>query len=179
MKKIKSIFAKTILVGILMATAASCSSDDGEIETPPPAADISFKVQLTKIKATDVSGEGDVNNVELEIFGELSTILSIGSTDDTRILWTVESDEFISVGQNDTQLVGSTTFTISEDDLSNSSITCSGNLTENDGSGFTQFQGNESSTFSLASISSTQDVELTFSDTPGQTTVVTFLITRL
>ena len=180
MKKFKSIFAKTILVGILIATAASCTSDDDDdMGTPAPAADISYKVQLTKIKATDTSGEGDANNTELEIFGELSTILSIGTTKDTRTLWAVEIEEALSVGQNDMQLTGSETFTISADDLAISSITCSGNLTENDGGGFTQRQGNESSTFSLASITGSQDFELTFSDPVGQTVVVTFVITRL
>lgn len=179
MKTIKSILSKTLFIGILIVTAVSCSTDEDEMETPEPVADISYQVQLTKIKATDVSGEGDANNVALEIFGELSTFLSIGTTVDTRTLWAVEIAEAISVGQNDTQLTGSTTFTISADDLVNSSITCSGNLIENDGSGFTQNQGNESSTFSLASITGSQDVDLTFSDPVGQTVVVTFVITRL
>lgn len=179
MKTIKSILSKTLFIGILMTTTISCSSDEDEMETPEPAADISYQVQVTKIKATDVSGEGAANNVDLEIFGELSSSLTIGTTVDTRTLWSVEITEAIGVGQNDTQITGSTTFTISEDDLASSSITCSGDLEENDGSGNVQVQGNESSTFSLSSITGIQDVELTFSDPVGQTAVVTFTITRL
>ena len=177
MKTIQSTLSRTFLVGILMATVISCSSD--EMENPEPAADISYQVQVTKIKATDVSGEGDANNVELEIFGELSTALTVGTSIDTRTLWSAVITEAISVGQNDTQLTGSTTFTISEDDLASSSITCSGDLDENDGGGFVQDQGTESSIFSLSAITGTQDVELTFSDPVGQTAVVTFTITRL
>ncbi len=168
-----------LLLGMMLITTVSCSEDEDEPEIPEAPTDVRYEVRLTKIKATDTSGEGDANNVELEIYGDLTTSLTIGTTVDTRVLWSTVLDEAISVGQNDTQLTGEATFTIPEDQLSNSSITCAGELDENDGGGFTQFQGNESSTFTLAAITGTQDVELTFSDTPGQTSIVTFTITRL
>ncbi|MEL7269481.1 MAG: hypothetical protein AAGL34_07905 [Bacteroidota bacterium] len=167
-----------LLLGITLMTTISCSEEDTPPETPE-AQEFNYEVRLTKIRATDTSGEGDADNTELEIYGELSTSLTIGTTVDTRSLLMVELDDALSVGQNDTQLTGATTFTIAADDLANSSITCFGELEENDGGGFTQFQGEESSTFSLGSITVGQDVELTFSDTPGQTSVVTFTITRL
>ncbi|KPM33372.1 Hypothetical protein I595_275 [Croceitalea dokdonensis DOKDO 023] len=179
MKTIKSNLARTFLAGILMATAISCSSDEDEVEQPEPQVDISYRVQVTKIKATDTSGEGNADNVELEIFGELSSSLTIGTTVDTRILWSADLENLISVGQNDTQLTGTTTFTVTEDELSTSSITCSGDLDENDGGGNIQNQGQESSTFSLANITDTQDIDLTFSEPAGQTVVVTFVVTRL
>ena len=167
-----------LLLGMALMATTSCSED----ETPPEVPEVQnfrYEVRLTKIRATDTSGEGDANNTELEIFGELSTSLTIGTTVDTRTLWSLNLDDAISVGQNDTQLTGTETFTIAADDLANSSITCFGELEENDGGGFTQFQGEESSTFSLGAITGSQDVELTFSDTPGQSSVVTFTITRL
>lgn len=166
-----------LLLGMTLMTTISCSED--EAETPVEPENISFRVSLTKIKATDTSGEGDANNVELEIYGDLTTSLTIGTTEDTRVLWSTAMDEAISVGQNDTQLIGEATFTVPEDQLSNSSITCAGELDENDGGGFFQFQGDESSTFTLASITGTQDIELTFSEAAGQTVVVTFTVTRL
>lgn len=169
-----------VFIGMMVVTIVSCSDDEDEMEPPVvEVADVRFRVNLTKIKATDTSGEGDANNVELEIFGDLTTSLTIGTTVDTRVLWSTTVDEAISVGQNDTQLTGEATFTVPEDQLNTSSITCAGDLDENDGGGFTQFQGDESSTFTLAAITGTQDVELTFSDTPGQTSVVTYTITRL
>lgn len=167
-----------LVLGMTLMTTTSCSEDETPPEIPE-VQDFRYEVRLTKIRATDTSGEGEADNTELEIYGELSTSLTIGTTVDTRSLLTVELDDAISVGQNDTQLTGSTTFTIAADDLANSSITCAGVLDENDGGGFTQFQGEESSTFSLGSITGSQDVELTFSNTPGQTSVVTFTITRL
>lgn len=169
-----------LFLGMTLMTTVSCSKDEDETEPPVvEVADIRFRVNLTKIKATDTSGEGQADNVELEIYGDLTASLTIGTTVDTRVLWSTVIDEAISVGQNDTQLTGEATFTVPEDQLSNSSITCAGELDENDGNGFTQFQGDESSTFTLAAITGTQDVELTFSDTPGQTSVVTYTITRL
>lgn len=179
MKTLKTILTKSIFLSIIVLTVFSCSKDEDEMEAPVKAEDIRFRVQLTKIKATDTSGEGDANNDKLEIFGELSTYLTIGTTVDTKVLWTADIVDAISVGQNDTQLTGETTFTVSAEELGNSSITCAGELDENDGGGNVQFQGDESSTFSLASITATQDIELTFSETSGQITVVTFIITRL
>lgn len=179
MKTLKTILAKSIFLSIIVLTVFSCSKDEDEMEAPVKAEDIRFRVQLTKIKATDTSGEGDANNDKLEIFGELSTYLTIGTTVDTKVLWSVDLENAISVGQNDSQLTGETTFTVSADQLGNSSITCAGDLEENDGGGFVQDQGEESSTFSLGSITGTQDIELTFSETSGQISVVTFIITRL
>ncbi|MEO9513322.1 MAG: hypothetical protein ABJN84_10800 [Flavobacteriaceae bacterium] len=166
-----------LFLGMTLMTAVSCSED--EAETPVEPEDISFRVNLTKIKATDTSGEGNANNVELEIFGELSTSLTIGTTVDTRVLWSADAEGAIGVGQNDTQLTAEEIFTVSEDELSQSSITCAGDLEENDGGGFIEDQGEESSTFTLSSITGTQDIELTFSEPEGQTAVVTFTVTRL
>lgn len=168
-----------LFLGMMLITTVSCSEDEEEPEIPEAPADVRYEVRLTKIKATDTSGEGTADNVELEVFGDLSASLTIGTTVDTRVLWAVEITEALSVGQNDTQLTGEATFTIAPDEISNSSITCSGDLEENDGNGNVQNQGEESSTFSLASITGTQDIELTFSEPTGQTVVVTFTVTRL
>ena len=179
MKTLKTILAKSMFLSIIVLAGFSCSSDEEEMEAPELAKDIRFRVQLTKIKATDTSGEGDANNDELEIFGELSTYLTLGTTVDTKVLWSADVVDAISVGQNDSQLTGETTFTVAADEIGNSSITCAGDLEENDGGGFVQDQGEESSTFSLSAINGTQDIELTFSKTSGQTIVVTFVITRI
>lgn len=168
-----------LVLGVILATAISCSAEEDEPEMPVEPSTISYEVKLTKIKATDTSGEGTADNVDLEIYGELSTSLTIGTVVDTRQLWTADVADAIRVEQNDTQLTGDTTFTIETEELAESSIACSGDLEEYDGSGNTQSQGQESSTFSLASITSTQDIELTFSEPTGQTVVVTFTVTRL
>jgi len=180
----KSIIQKSkmwplLFLGMMLITTVSCSEDEDEPEIPEVPADVRYEAKLTKIKATDTSGEGNADNVNLEIFGDLSASLSIGTTVDTRVLWSVEIPDALSVGQNDTQLSGEATFTIAPDEIPNSSITCSGDLEEYDGEGFVQNQGEESSTFSLASITGTQDIELTFSEPAGQTVVVTFTVTRL
>lgn len=178
--KTQNFIPKTLLLLILgfgLLTLNSCSEDDDENSSEEQT--ISFRVNLTKIKATDTSGEGSSTNVELEIFGELSTSLTLGTTVDSRLLWSADEENFISVGQNDTQLSGEATFTIAADKIGNSTITCAGDLLEYDGNGFVQEQGEASSTFALAAITGTQDIELTFSETAGQTSVVTFIVTRL
>ena len=179
MKTIGTILAKSMLLGLLCVTCFSCSEDEDEPEIPEVAADVRYEVKLTKIKATDTSGEGAADNVELEIFGDLSASLTVGTTVDTRVLWAVDIVEAISVGQNATQLTGNATFSVAVNEIGNSSITCAGDLEENDGGGNVQNQGQESSTFSLASITGSQDIELTFSEPTGQTVVVTFTVTRL
>lgn len=167
------------VLGITLVIAFSCSAEEDEPEIPVEPSNINYEVKLTKIKATDTSGEGNAENVDLEIYGELSTSLTIGTVVDTRQLWTADIANALSVGQNDTQLTGDTSFTIETNELAESSITCSGDLEEYDGSGNSQSQGQESSTFSLSAINSSQDIELTFSEPNGQTVVVTFTVTRL
>lgn len=167
------------VLGITLVIAFSCSAEEDEPEIPVEHSNINYEVKLTKIKATDTSGEGNAENVDLEIYGELSTSLTIGTVVDTRQLWTADIANALSVGQNDTQLTGDTSFIIESNELAESSITCSGDLEEYDGNGNTQNQGQESSTFSLSSITSTQDIELTFSEPAGQIVVVTFTVTRL
>ena len=165
------------IIGFGLLTFTSCSKDDDGNGSGNQT--ISYRVNLVKIKATDTSGEGNAANNELEIFGELSASLSLGTTVDLRELWSADADNYISVGQNDSQLTGETTFTITADQLNTSVITCSGDLMEWDGVTDFEDQGASSSSFALASITGTQEIELTFSETTGQTCVVTFTVTRL
>ncbi|MDP5082219.1 MAG: hypothetical protein NWP87_06135 [Winogradskyella sp.] len=171
----KSLFLLMVGFGLLLFT--SCSNDDDGNSSANQT--ISFRVNLVKIKATDTSGEGNAANNELEIFGELSASLSLGTTVDLRELWSADADNYISVGQNDSQLTGETTFTIAANQLNTSVITCSGDLMEWDGVTDFEDQGTSSASFALATITGTQEFDLTFSETVGQTCVVTFSITRL
>ena len=171
---IKTVLLKSIFMGLLAITAMSCSKDDEEI--PEAEADISFKVELIKMRGTE---DGEANGA-IEVFGDISTSLVIGTTNDTVILWSRTLDQFITVDQSDTPVGGETTFTISAANLAESNIIVAGKLTESDGGvDFLTALGEESSTFSLSSITGTQEYQLIFSDSPDEEVELTYSITRL
>lgn len=173
---IKTVLLKSIFMGLLAITAMSCSKDDEEI--PEAEEDISFKVELIKMRLTE---DGESNGA-IEVFGDISTSLVMGTTDDTVILWsrTVDQTIILDVDQSDTPVGGETTFTISSADLEESNLIVEGELKEDDGGvGFLTALGEESSTFSLSLITGTQEYQLIFSDSPNEEVELTYSITRL
>jgi hypothetical protein len=173
---IKTVLLKSIFMGLLAITAMSCSKDDEEI--PEAEADISFKVELIKMRLTE---DGEANGA-IEVFGDISTSLVMGTTDDTVILWsrTVDQTVILDVDESDTPVGGETTFTISSADLEESNLIVEGKLREDDGGvGFTTALGEDSSSFSLSLITGTQEFQLIFSDSPDEEVELTYSITRL
>ncbi|WP_423998088.1 hypothetical protein [Maribacter sp. IgM3_T14_3] len=178
---IKTVLLKSIFMGLLAITAMSCSKDDEEIpeaEEDIALEDISFKIELIKMRLTE---DGEANGA-IEVFGDISTSLVMGTTDETVILWSRTVDQTVSldVDESDTPVGGETTFTISSADLEESSVIVEGKLREDDGGvGFTTALGEESSTFSLSLITGTQEYKLIFSDSPNEEVELTYSITRL
>lgn len=154
----------------------NCStSDDGDDGDDQPQ-NISFKVDITKIRATDIK---DSEDTALEVYGIVMSRLNVGTTTDERALWSVDADNYLSVNYNDMQLSGSVTFTISEDNLSNSTITVDANLMELDFGNPHDNIGQEEATVSLNSITSAEEFQLSFTESSGQNLSLSYRITRL
>lgn len=172
---IGTILLRAMFISLLTLTAISCSNDEDEEAAPTPEPDVSFSVQLVKIRASEISGEG---NDALEVFGEINASLNIGTTSDNRLLWSTDLENNLSVTENDSQISGAVTFTVKAEDVSSGSIVVAGDLQEWDGGTFIENLGQESITLSLTSISSPQEFQLTFSDAPNQTVALTYQVSR-
>ncbi len=175
LKESKSLITKMFLL-VLLVVAASCSKDEDEEESTPDP-DAQYRVELVKIRATDISGEG---NDALEIYGEIDASLNIATTSDSRELWSRDQANNISVSENDSQIIGTVTFTVGPDDVNSASIVVVGDLLEFDGGDFVEDMGEESTTISLSSISGTQEFQLTFSNGDGDQVVeLTYRVSKL
>lgn len=174
LKESKSLFFRMFLLALLVVTA-SCSKDEDEVE-PTPDPDAQFRVELVKIRATEISGEG---NDAMEVYGEIDAALNIGTTSDSRELWSTDQENNFSVTENDSQITGTANFTVGADDVNGASIVVTGDLLEWDGGSSVDDMGEESSTISLSSISGAQEFQLTFSNGGGQAIQLTYRVSRL
>ncbi|KAA3640574.1 MAG: hypothetical protein DWQ02_01855 [Bacteroidetes bacterium] len=169
--------AKVLVVFLLMiVTFFRCTVSGDGFEDMEPAEDISFQIDIKKIRATDIK---ESESSALEVYGVVSSRLNIGTITDERELWSVDADNYLSVDFNDMQLSGSVTFTISKDDLSGSTITTVADLMELDFSNPDDDLGLESSTISLSEVESTEEFQLTFVQSGGQNVSLSYSITRL
>ncbi|WP_299521754.1 hypothetical protein [Winogradskyella sp.] len=179
MKTIKYIINRLAIITLLMSSTVflGCSKDD-EVEEPPIDQTISFKVDLIKLTGIATSGDG---NSELEVYGNISTRLNVGSLYNEETLWNKEQQDYVSITEADFPISTSKTFNVLESQLSEVSIDLTANLMEYDSNVNNEDDpiGNETLTTLLSGLSSTTTYEILLDDTENQEVQVTYSITRL
>lgn len=167
------LFKHVLIIITLSFCVFSCSKDNDDDQDSET---ISFRVNMTKINALDIK---DAEENALEIYGIVLSSLNVGTTTDERTIWEISEDDYLSVDFNDQQLSGSVTFTIAEQNVSDSTITIEANLTELDFSNPDDNIGVETSMISLNSITDSEEFQISFTQSGGQHVSLSYRITKL
>lgn len=166
----------TFLLLIILPSSGCVVEDDDPIDGMDPIEEISFQVEVKKIRSTEIKeAEGDA----LEIYGLVTASLEVGTTTDERALLSIDEDNYISVELNDRQLDGSVTFTINEEDVAESVLTTEADLSELDFNNPHDPLGVVSSTVNLNEIFDTEEFQLTYPVAGGQGVSLSYSVTRL
>lgn len=172
--KISRTFLFTIMTFTLLSFF-SCSTEDdsggGETQNE------SFKVELVKIKATAITNPSE--NGHLEIFGTMTSKLVIEGSTNVKTLWSIEEADAISVTTSESQLTGTTSFTIDRNDMSGSTFFVEGQLMERDNSNPNDNLGSASTSINLNNIGGVEEFDIMFTTDPDQQVAITYRVTKL
>lgn len=173
------VFCKPVVFLFAALVVVSCKKDDDDNPAPPvESQDVSFKVELIKMTALEISdAEGDA----LEVYGSVGANLVRDNITEENELWSAIDEEYISVELSDYPMSSSVTFTVAPEHISGSSIEVISSLNEHDFSEDNPDEdlGTETVTTPLSAVSSTSTFQMVLDDYSQQQVQVTYSITRL
>jgi hypothetical protein len=170
-------FLKAFVIILATATFISCSKedDDDEPNTPAPQ-EFSYRIQLSKIVALNVSSaEGD----ELEVYGTVNSKLVRGNITEENMIWSLSENEAIGVGTSDVPLSETFTYVVPEANVEASVLEIIVSFTDRDPDGNpNEFLGTRSLSIPLPDITATAEYNMVFDDISDHVVRLTYTITK-
>lgn len=171
----KLAFLKLFVILLAGATLLSCSKDEEDEPDDPAPQDVSFKIALQKIVASNITE----NDQSIEVYGTVNSKLKRDNITEENMILSLAESEFIGVGTSDIPLSESFTYQVPAANVETSELEIIASFTDRDPDGNdNEFLGTRSLSIPLPDITGTVEYQMAFDDDAPNVVTLTYTITR-
>jgi len=172
----KLAFLKVFVILLATATLLSCSKDDDDEPDDPTPQNVSYKIDLQKIVALNISdAEGD----NLEVYGSINSKLKRANITEENMIWSLPENSAIAVGTSDRPMSESFTYSVPPANIETSNLEIIASLTDKDPAGNdNEFLGSRTISVALSDLEGSVEYQMVFDNYSDHVVQLTYTITR-